>query len=126
MKELIPVPSQRILKWQIPRWLNLRRWMKEFCWFFLTLFITLEIITFVIFGFPKASKYIYQPLTVAFSLVGFLLTSLLTCKYRECDIKTENEPKAKTLFIAGTAIEHVALWGIAYAVYLIVFWASLL
>jgi hypothetical protein len=121
IKEVFPVPSQRILGWQLPRWFYLRRWMKEFCWFSLTLFISLEIIAFVAFGFPKSSKLVYQPLTIALALVGFFLTLFVTYNYRKCEIETTNEQKARERFIKNTVIEHAVVWLITVVIFLFVF-----
>jgi hypothetical protein len=113
IKELFP---QKI------RSLSLRRWIKEFCWDSLSVFIAVEIISFAVLGFPELAKNIniFQSLSLFLAIFGVILTFPVTWKYRAFEIKVENEKKAKVRFIGDTLIEHIILYWIAYGVLVVI------
>ena len=103
IKELFP---RRILKW-----LYLKRWTKEFCWTFLSNFLVLGILSFIIVSFTT-DKHLLSSITSTMVLIAWLLTLSASWYYR----KGEQESRKFSRELAMTISEHAIIFAISYFV----------
>ena len=106
IKELFP---RRSLKW-----LHLKRWAKEFCWTFLSNFLVLGILSFIIVSFTTDTNLL-SSITATMVIIALLLTFPISFNYRKREEENEKS-KSRRRFHAMTIPEHTIIFVISLLV----------
>jgi hypothetical protein len=106
--------------------LRLKRYMKEFCWAFLGIFLTVEILSVVFLGFITNPSQVSTSLGIML-VFSFVSTFAITWKYREYISVEAKSKRLELLTRAGLALwEHIIVFTISYFVFILVIWVSAL
>ncbi len=117
LKELIP--SGRFLS-------SLKRFVKEFCWTFFSIFLVLQLLSFILFGFITEPN---QPSSIVLIMTFFasLFTFPLTWQYRGYHYRGERLGRREIVTPALFAVvEHFFIFFVSYLVLLEVILLSVL
>jgi len=105
--------------------LLLKRFVKEFCWTFMSIFLVLEILSFAFLGFMSKPDQL-SAVVIIMMLFAFLFTFPITWQYGGHTLKREKTKKWRSFRGAMTALaEHLVIFSISYIVILAVILASI-
>jgi len=104
--------------------LSLKRFVKEFCWTFLSIFLVLEILSFAFLGFISKPDQL-STIVGIMMLFAFLFTFPITWEYGGHSLKREKPKRRESFMGAMTAlVEHLVVFTISYVVILAVILVS--